>query len=143
MKRREGYFKDERGEKVVYSIHERVTDATFWLEYYKIGDILFYSRRKNQHNIEVKKMVLKVVPKSIRSLDEYDELKEEFYKENLNDIKENNFFECAIEKIDGKYKLDIYGFYKNTVEEYLQKTEMREEELAEYIYLNKKSPYTR
>ena len=143
MKVKEGCFKDEDGNNIIYEINERVTDGTYSFNFWKVGKIYHYSRRKDQHNIEVEKDKLYVVPKRERTLNEYERLIKEFYKENRTNLKSTSFFSCSIKKLDNSYEFEIFDFYENVVNEYLEKTKMSRNELADYIYKHKQSPYSR
>ena len=140
---RKGFFTNDSGKKVSYQIDEKLTDGKVSLYFSEIGEIYHYTRRKDKYNIEVKIITLKVEPKIERKLDEYEKFINEFYKENLKDRISSDFFTCSVDVLDNSYKINYYDFYKNDVNEYLENTKMKSEELAEYIYRNKKSPYSR
>ena len=140
---REGFFNNDKGNKVCYKIDERLTDGKISLHFLELGEIYHYTRRKDTYNIEVKKGTLDVVPTVERSLDEYEKYINEFYKENCRYINSSDFFKCSVDALDNTYKINYYDFYDKEVNEYLENTKMKPEELAEYIYKNKKSPYSR
>lgn len=140
---RKGFFRNDIGNKVGYKIDERLTDGKISLHFLEIGEIYHYTRRKDKYNIEVKKITLNVVPTVERNLDEYEKFINEFYKENIGYRSSSDFFKCSVDSLDNSYKINYYDFYENEVNEYLENIKMKPEELAEYIYKNKKSPYSR
>lgn len=140
---RKGFFKNDNGNKVIYQIDERLTDGKISLHFWEIGEIYHYTRRRDKYNIEVKKITLNVVPTVERNLDEYEKFINEFYKENIRYSRSSDFFTCSVDALDNSYKISYYDFYENEVNEYLENTKMKSEELAEYIYKNKKTPYSR
>ena len=140
---REGFFENDEGKKVCYEIDERLTDGKISLNFLEIGDIYHYTRRKEQHNIEVKKKTLNVEPVIQRPLDDYEKFISEFYKENIRYRAESNFFTCSIKSTDKSYIIDYLDFYNDEINEYLKHTNMRLEELAEYIATHLQSPYSR
>lgn len=140
---RKGFFENNMGNKVIYEIDERLTDGKISLYFLEIGEIYHFTRRKDKYNIEVKKMTLNVVPTVERDLDDYEKFINEFYKENARYRSSSDFFTCCVDILDNSYEVDYFDHYKNEVKEYLEKTKMKPQQLAEYIYKNKKSPYSR
>lgn len=140
---KKGFFDNDMGKKVCYKIDERLTDGKISLHFLEIGEIYHYTRRKDRYNIEVKKVTLDVEPIVQRPLNEYEKFINEFYKENIGDIKSSDFFTCSVEVLDNSYKINYFDFYDNEINEYLKNANMKSEELAEYIYTNKRSPYSR
>lgn len=139
-----GYFKNENGNNVIYEIDECVTDHTYSLYFFEIGEIYHYTRRRDQFNIEVQKKELRVKPKYERTLEEYQKLIREFYKENIDKINSSEFFSCSIQELENSQKnLETSKYDEEKIEEYLETTKMLKSELANYIYTHKKSPYSR
>lgn len=124
--------------KVVYKTDERLTDGKILLHFLGIGDVYHFTRRKDKYNIEVKKITLDVVPTVERDLDEYEKFINEFYNENIRYRSSSDFFTCSVDVLDNSYKINYYDHYENEINEYLENTKMKSEELAEYIYRNKK-----
>lgn len=138
-----GFFINNVGNRVSYEIDENVTKHIYSLHFTEIGSIYHYTRRRDEFNIEVEKKDIYIEPKYQRDLDEFKELIEEFYKENSVNAKSSPFFSCSITKDGDLCEMKVSTYQEEKVNKYLEDIQVDKKDLAKYIYINKKSPYSR
>ncbi len=145
---KKGKFISEHGKFVEYEIDEEVIEGKYTISFKQLDDILSYSKREATFKIELYEKRKSVIPIKIRTLEEYIEIIEEFYKSDKCKYMPDNIpvVRCNIEKINDEYTKDSLSATEEGKKYIQNQAELRGisiEDMIEYIDTHKRSGYSR